>query len=244
MSTICMLAAMSSSALAYDNRCAGMNKQLDQLSKAVDAACKATKAKDCKKINSDKSKEYQKVASDFVKEWNKVVGNSSLKIGARYFTLGKGGNGTIQSTQRMWVSKGIATKDSVTIKVKELDGKLYVGAHVCVLEPGKSKPVYKKTVYFNKDKKEKGKKNQTYIREMRHNIGPGNRENPPKISKSHPNLRCRKKSHPKNPTQIWGKFYTKVCIMIFGDIYVIVVYCKHLHKIKFTKSCIIRVLAN
>ena len=180
MSTICMLAAMSSSALAYDNRCAGMNKQLDQLSKAVDAACKATKAKDCKKINSDKSKEYQKVASDlgvheelgavskyfgvasdFVKEWNKVVGNSSLKIGARYFTLGKGGNGTIQSTQRMWVSKGIATKDSVTIKVKELDGKLYVGAHVCVLEPGKSKPVYKKTVYFNKDKKEKGKKNQT-----------------------------------------------------------------------------------
>ena len=161
MSTICMLAAMSSSALAYDNRCAGMNKQLDQLSKAVDAACKATKAKDCKKINSDKNKEYQKVASDFVKEWNKVVGNSSLKIGARYFTLGKGGNGTIQSTQRMWVSKGIATKDSVTIKVKELDGKLYVGAHVCVLEPGKSKPVYKKTVYFNKDKKEKGKKNQT-----------------------------------------------------------------------------------
>lgn len=161
VSTLVLLAAMSSSAFAYDNRCAGMNKQLGQLSKAVKAACSATNAKDCKKINSDKSKEYQKVASDFVKEWNKVVGNSSAKIGARYFSLGKGGNGTIQSTQRMWISKGISTKDSVTFKVKELDGKLYVGAHVCVLEPGKTTPVYKKTVYFNKGDKQKKNKNQT-----------------------------------------------------------------------------------
>ena len=83
------------------------------------------------------------------------------KIGARYFSLGKGGNGTIQSTQRMWISKGISTKDSVTFKVKELDGKLYVGAHVCVLEPGKTTPVYKKTVYFNKGDKQKKNKKQT-----------------------------------------------------------------------------------
>jgi hypothetical protein len=161
LTAISMHAAMSSSAFAYDNRCAGMNKQLEQLSKAVDAACKATNAKECKKINSDKSKEAQAVAAGFIKEWNKVVGNSAAKIGARYFSLGSGGNGTIQSTQRMWISKGISTKDSVTFKVKELDGKLYVGAHVCVLEPGKSTPVYKKTVFFNKDNKEKGKKTQT-----------------------------------------------------------------------------------
>jgi len=156
-----ILGATAQDASAYDNRCAGMNKQMEKLSQVVKTACKATKSKECSKIDSDKSKEFQKVASDFVKEWNKVVGNSSLKIGARYFDLGKSGNGTIQSTQRMWVSKGIATKNTVEIKLSELDGKLHVGAHICLLEPGKKTPTYKKTVFFNANASEKGNKKQS-----------------------------------------------------------------------------------
>ena len=158
-----VLMVAAAPAMASDKRCDGMDKQLEKLSKAVDKACKATKAKQCSKINSPKAKEYKEVASKFVSEWNKVVGNSKLKIGARHFDLGRGGDGTIQSTQRMWVSKGISTGNTVEITVSEKGGKLYTGAHVCVLEPGKKTPVYKKTVKFNADSKSKnnGKERKT-----------------------------------------------------------------------------------
>ena len=57
----------------------------------------------------------------------------------------------------MWVSKGISTGDTVTIELGELDGKLFVGAHLCLLEPGEDDPVYAKTITFNDNNASKGK---------------------------------------------------------------------------------------
>lgn len=162
--------ASSSSAFAYDNRCAGFNDQLKKLGDVVEKACKANLPKGdvakhrdnaCKALKSSKAREASRIASEFDKEWRKVAGNSSLKIGPRKYNLGKGGKGTIQSTtQRMWISRQPASKNKVTFTLTELDGKMYVKAHVCVLKPGDRKPTYKKSITFNKDKKAKKKKGE------------------------------------------------------------------------------------
>lgn len=146
---------------AGDKRCDGMDQQIAKISTAVEQACKATKAKACEEIDSPKTKDFLATVDKFVSTWNQYVANSSLKIGARMFGIGSGGSGTIQSTQRMWVSKSFSTDDSVTIRVNELDGKLHVGAHVCLLEPGKKTPVYKKSVFFNENSKTKKNKKQS-----------------------------------------------------------------------------------
>ena len=64
----------------------------------------------------------------------------------------------------MFISDGPAQGDKVTFQLNELDGKMYVKAHVCVLAPGDSKPRWKKTVTFNDSGK--SKKNERESKSM------------------------------------------------------------------------------
>ena len=165
-----VLVATSSDAFA-DNRCSGFDDQLRKIGKVLEMACSQElpagevskhQGKACEAIASASNSEYARIAKKGRTEINKYAGNSRFKVGPRAFTLDKGASGTITSTtQRMFISDGPAQGDKVTFRLNELDGKMYVKAHVCVLAPGDSRPRWKKTIVFNKSKSEKRNKRQS-----------------------------------------------------------------------------------
>lgn len=152
-----MVALLSAPAFAVDKRCETTSGYVAKLAKIVKKVCELNNdMKDaCSGLISKSIKEQEKYANYFIKTWNDVVGKSWAKVGPRHYTLGSGSKGTIVSPgQRAWIARNVSN-NSVSITVKELDGKLEANFNVCVIDK-KGKVSYKASKTFkSKKKKEK-----------------------------------------------------------------------------------------
>lgn len=86
-----------------------------------------------------KAEKYAEAAEEMVKFFNKNANNSRWTIGPRRIEWGKTQTGSVISTfSRVFVSAAPVDKDSVTVKVKKIDGKAKAEVFICkVDEKGK-----------------------------------------------------------------------------------------------------------
>jgi hypothetical protein len=81
------------------------------------------------------AKKYAEAVEKMVKFFNENAGNSRWKIGPRQIEWGKVQTGTVVSaTSRVFVSAAPVDKDSVTIKVKKIEGKAQTDIIICKVD--------------------------------------------------------------------------------------------------------------
>ncbi len=86
-----------------------------------------------------KAEKYAEAAEEMVKFFNKNANNSRWTIGPRRIEWGKTQTGSVVSTfSRVFISAAPVDQDSVTVKVKKIDGKAQATVIICkVDEKGK-----------------------------------------------------------------------------------------------------------
>ncbi len=81
------------------------------------------------------AKKYAEAVEAMVKFFNQNAGNSRWKIGPRQIEWGKVQTGTVVSTaSRVFVSAAPVDKDSVTIKVKKIEGEAQTDIIICKVD--------------------------------------------------------------------------------------------------------------
>jgi hypothetical protein len=82
--------------------------------------------------NADK---YAEAVEDMVKFFNQAADNGRWTIGPRRIEWGKAQNGAVVSTfSRVFISAAPIDKDSITVKVKKIDGKAKADVIICKVD--------------------------------------------------------------------------------------------------------------
>ncbi len=82
--------------------------------------------------NADK---YAKAVEDMVKFFNQAADNGRWTIGPRRIEWGKAQTGAVVSTfSRVFISAAPVDKDSITVKVKKIDGKAEADVIICKVD--------------------------------------------------------------------------------------------------------------
>ena len=96
------------------------------------------------------AEKYAEAVEDMVKFFNKSADNGRWTIGPRRIEWGKVQTGTVVSTfSRVFISAAPIDKDSVTVKVKKIDGKANTDIIICKVD---EKGNYVKLAQFEFDK--------------------------------------------------------------------------------------------
>ena len=100
----------------------------------------------------DNADKYAKAVEEMIKFFNAAAGNSWARIGPRRIEYGNTQTGTLISTgSRVFIAPAPLDKDSVTFKVKKVDGKAKTDVVICKVD---EKGNFTKLVEFEFDKGE------------------------------------------------------------------------------------------